>query len=102
MIMKHRSQKLSVSEKVLLAGATLCSVAVIVLEALGLAGIFDFDLTNLIVLPLLGTAALLCGIQNLHRSKTVPSVLTTAIFDFVTAAIIYIGSIVLIFVHMTA
>ena len=95
-------REMTLAEK-LSTGATLAfTLAAIVAETLGLAGTLNADLANLFALPLLATAALFGGIQSFHRSKTVKTVFSTAVFNFVTAFILYLCSIILLAVYLTA
>lgn len=95
-------KEMTLSEKLSTGAALIFTLAAIVAETLGLAGTLDEGVANLFALPLLATAALFGGIQNFHRSKTVKAVFSTAVFNFVTAFILYLCSIILLVVYLTA
>lgn len=82
-------RNLPLSEKILLSAALLCTLTVIVVQTLGLSGQIPSEVSTLIALPFLGTAALLIGIRNLHLCKTKKTALSTAVLDFVAAIVIY-------------
>lgn len=95
-------REMTLAEKLSTGAALIFTLAAIVAETLGLAGTLNADLANLFALPLLATAALFGGIQSFHRSKTVKAVFSTAVFNFVTAFILYLCSIILLAVYLTA